>query len=192
MSTNEAQQHVKMIIETRKVPELRGGFPFGSIPWKLPDVGPYACGLKLDDTEYIVWAAVGASALLEDTYLKGLHEFLPEATAKMTFNVNGILFSTVDIEVVNFPLFIKVSIEEENKTTWRWTRGNQVIGRGGYIWWIASFGICLDSSTTTLLIPFKELKDFNFKTIYLVKFSILQEANAGVILKVAGKDIQLK
>ena len=188
MSTSEAHQHVKMIIEDKKVPSPLGGSILTPRTWKLPDKGIYARGIKFDDANYMVLAFVWPVHKIRIFKVDGLDEFLPETKTPIEFTENGLLFSTEDIEVVNLPLLI---FSEKG-----WTKGNQVIEKGGYVWYIGPVGIGLarDAGYISLIIPFKDpIKDFAFNTMYEVEFSFLGGEKAGVLLKIAGgKDIQLR
>lgn len=215
MSVEEAKQLVEKIIKNKDVPPPRSSDVFS---WKLPETSLYAQGIKINDNDYVVFAHTEPTTIL---FLpkENLSEFLPkiekiplepgDGTNEVVFLLNGIIFSTVDLEVVNNSIF--------EFTGEKYNRKKQVVEKGGYVCYIGAMGILLKTGgNKTLIISFEELiSGFSFKgsisgvltyatdgsfyanvkdrpTLYKGALSISPGGHVGILVEVAGQVIQLK
>ncbi|MEW6602810.1 MAG: hypothetical protein AB1499_17695 [Nitrospirota bacterium] len=149
-------------------------------------------GIKISDNDYIVFASAEPISF-QIIPIENLSEFLPgieKIYMGTYFILNGILFSTLDFEVVNKQIYTRSG----NK----WTKTKRVIKQGGYAWYLGPAGIYLGYQEDKL-IAFKEPKKLlpfspsgPVGTAYLVDLSISPEESGGILVKIAGEVIQLK
>ncbi|MDI7258593.1 MAG: hypothetical protein QME90_01590 [Thermodesulfobacteriota bacterium] len=172
MSVEEASEIVSRIIQTRKQ-EIKGWYyknPFSS--WSLPKGGIISRGVKIDDKDYVVWAAAQPDSI-RTTYRSAFSAIAPNIKESTIESVlNGIFVTSVDLEVLKKP--------------------TQIIEKSGYEWWVGPHGIILSLDN---YIFFEEpIKDFSMSppTIYVVEFSLLPGENAGFAIHVKDKVIQFK
>jgi len=154
MAAEEARQLVEKIIKNKEVP------PPGHMTtyWKLPETGLYAQGVKINDNGYIVFAPAEPKIIvyraadnllvllpkMEKAIISGTQE-----RKGITFLLNGILFATVNFEVVNKPTFVHSQNGE-------WRRELPILEKGGYKWSVGAVGILLEKDHNERLISFEE------------------------------------
>lgn len=171
MSVEEASEIVSRIIQKREQ-EIKGWHrpPFSS--WSLPEGGIISRGVKIDDKDYVVWAAA-KSDVIRTTYRSAFSKIAPNIEESEIKSVlNGIFVTSVNLEVLKKP--------------------TQSIEKGGYEWWVGPYGIILSLDK---YIFFEEpIKDFSMSppTIYVVEFSLLPGEIAGFAIHIKGKVIQFK
>ncbi|MFQ5753633.1 MAG: carboxypeptidase regulatory-like domain-containing protein [bacterium] len=180
MSVDEARRLVEKIIKNHEFPP-----PEPTSYWKLPQLALNAQGIKINDNDYIVLASAEPSRILVlGDAPPGPGFLLIEDEQKLrSFVLNGILFSTVDMKVVNRSVF-----------TISWTKGEQLLEKGGYKWYLGASGVYIEDEYNQGKIIFFEdpIMDFDYQAIYQVNLSIYPVENARISVKVGEKDIQLK
>lgn len=170
LPTDEARQIAERAISSKQIAGL-----YSSIvdTWILPTHGPlYVQGVRINQSDSVVFAAAKSSQLMR-MYKRGLPPNVPATTMDpIPFHLNGVLVSTVDLELANQP--------------------GQLIKRGGYEWWVSPLGVWLGGRA---FIPFPApLSDFSesLQQSYVVEFSVPSGEAALFQIRLGGQTLQVK
>lgn len=181
MSVEESRQLAEKIIRKKD----------GSLPDML-----FTRGVKINDKDYVIFAGIKPpyTNFIGGSSISELFPYIPyirnlPMKEGVPFTLNGILFSTVDIQVINMTLI--------NDRMGVWDRENQFIDKGGYLWHLGPIGILLEKieGRGHMLMAFETPSEnilLKASSMYLVDFSILPENKSSIIVNVAEKSIQLK
>lgn len=143
MSPEEAGDLVKKVIV--QVPDPPG---IGA-SWELPEMTPDARGVRVGDSDFVVFAPSKASIVSWTTPLNlpelvlGIHDFLApdDKGEKYVFTrTSGIIVSTVDLEVTNKML--------ENNSG-RWREAVRLLPKGGYRCQLMELGVFIERPGAT-------------------------------------------
>jgi hypothetical protein len=123
MPDGDARATIETLMDTRQLPPPPGSAP-PLVPgtWQLPPSGLYARGARVNEDEYLVFAAVLPSGLL---YLGAPGRELERGP----FVPNGVFFTSIDLDVQSTP---PSSV-----------KANHRIPRGGYNWSVSQSGLLL-------------------------------------------------
>ncbi len=108
-----------------------------------------------------------------------------KGTTHVGFILNGILITTVDLEIDK--AILTVPIADAN-----WIRAKSVIRKGRYLWSIGRVGVHLGGGN---IIPFDEPSSdlpVNPGSLHLVDLAPLEGGKSGILITVGGKYIGLK
>jgi hypothetical protein len=194
MNIEEAQQLIDKHFGNNEIPD-----PVG-YRLEKPKTGQAAAqGIKIKEKDYLVYSPISGKQgaihtfVPKDNFYKLLYyaENLSEASVGVTkvgvpFSLSGILFSTIDLNVINTPLIRR---SEERK----WSIQKQPIGKGGYLLYIGKARILLEGKKSNFLMAFKEPSDiFRFAKVHKLDFSIAPNDKTEVLIFVLDKTIKIE
>lgn len=215
INTEEVKSILDKRISNSEIPTGSESFSFVKSSWKLPEAKVFAEGVRAGDNEYFLVASAEASQLLNPA--KGnLAQFIPEiGDAEQFFLLNGVLFSSVDFEVVNGAVLSgggaratqgitkgePLIFASDHSAFGGWTKASQRLTSGGYVWYLGEPGLYLKglSPQQDRLICFERpLLDFlaSIKTRMPIQFqfSLTADPNesSGFLFEIAGRAIELR
>ncbi|MBI2215725.1 MAG: hypothetical protein HYU51_00355 [Candidatus Rokubacteria bacterium] len=159
--------------------------PDAASQWALPEIAVYARGFTIDAADRIVFGATEPSRMLVPARAApGLGD--EAELARRAFFLNGLLFSTVDFEVVKGGVY--------SAGASGWVRASPTIRKGGYKWYLGSGGIyLLDARGNGTLISFeKPLEKAPSDARNDVELSASSGRDARVLILVAGSVIAIR
>lgn len=212
VTAKEARTIIESAINNRLFPT-----PLASILepgyWKPPNSIWEASGVRIEGKEHLLYAPVESAgqyfsrvlsvAQLSKVLsaLKGIALENYKDDSDFTFSVNGILMSTVDLEVIApKPTIILKSGSNGPPGKEQWLTTPQVLKKGFYIWYICPFGVLVSASGKQegeLFLPFSK-PIVNYLSLnsgitirYLVDFTIGSNP-ARILVRVEDNLIELR
>lgn len=215
LPTETARAEAVRVVKSKLVPPPPGSLPvWAEGSWEVPEGGPTARGLRINQRDLVLFIPSLPSYLMLEQVREGLASFVKsldkmiydrerkvfrvgtEGSDSLPFVDNGILYSTVDMEVLA-PNVLRV-------VDYEWKRAERIIPRGGWLVFVGPVGVELSNhmdalgkhKETSLLIAYEQpVPDFSFTPlpIHLLDFEIIRHSGRSAVrVQIRGRDIILR
>lgn len=197
MPDDEAAGLVQELLEARKIPRGYAPSLYVNNGVGKRDELAHVWGVRINKHDYVVWALPNWRGEALHLQVQNLLDFFPPMSLPpkmdeipgtgnaVPFVLNGVLYSTVDLEVSHRTVLARFPKDMSGV----WTKTQPTIRKGGYLWYLGQVGVVLDDRMdTNILLTFNKIADYlpvKVGTAYITYMAPLPNEHDGIRVTVA-------